>query len=95
VKKGGHRRDKTEEEASYVFKRTQHRVVLSIHGQEVAYEILNVIHFNSARKRMSVIVRTPEGLSRNLSSSISRQTLDEFERFFGSTFTWVPRPFFF
>lgn len=42
-------------------KKTQHKVVLSIHGEKVTYEILNVVHFTSARKRMSVIVRTPEG----------------------------------
>ncbi|KAK0176171.1 hypothetical protein PV328_000332 [Microctonus aethiopoides] len=30
-------------------------------GERLRYEILNVIEFTSARKRMSVIVRTPEG----------------------------------
>jgi magnesium-transporting ATPase (P-type) len=30
-------------------------------GQEKKYEVLNVMEFTSARKRMSVVVRTPEG----------------------------------
>ena len=30
-------------------------------GERFRYEILNVIEFTSARKRMSVIVKTPEG----------------------------------
>jgi len=30
-------------------------------GETLRYEILNVIEFTSARKRMSVVVRTPEG----------------------------------
>lgn len=30
-------------------------------GERLRYEILNVIEFTSARKRMSVIVKTPEG----------------------------------
>jgi len=30
-------------------------------GETLRYEILNVIEFTSARKRMSVIVKTPEG----------------------------------
>jgi len=32
-------------------------------GQEEVYEILNVLEFNSTRKRMSVIVRTLRGES--------------------------------
>lgn len=30
-------------------------------GERLRYEILNVIEFTSARKRMSVIVKTPDG----------------------------------
>jgi len=30
-------------------------------GQEEVYEVLNVLEFNSTRKRMSVVIRTPEG----------------------------------
>eukprot|EP01127_Copromyxa_protea_P016071 TRINITY_DN4718_c0_g1_i2.p1 TRINITY_DN4718_c0_g1~~TRINITY_DN4718_c0_g1_i2.p1 ORF type:complete len:1147 (+),score=193.04 TRINITY_DN4718_c0_g1_i2:144-3443(+) len=40
--------------------RTQNKVVLNVHGKLDTYEILNVIHFTSSRKRMSVIVRTPD-----------------------------------
>jgi len=30
-------------------------------GEEIRYKLLNVIEFDSTRKRMSVIVRTPDG----------------------------------
>lgn len=33
----------------------------SLTGQVSKYELLNVIEFTSTRKRMSVVVRTPEG----------------------------------
>lgn len=47
----------------YVFKtRTPTSVEITALGETLSYEILNVIEFTSARKRMSVIVRTPEGL---------------------------------
>ncbi|XP_060800774.1 probable phospholipid-transporting ATPase IA isoform X1 [Amyelois transitella] len=50
--------------ASYGFvfeTRTPDSVVIRAAGQEETYKILNVIDFTSARKRMSVIVRTPKG----------------------------------
>ena len=34
---------------------------VNIHGRTVEYEILNVCEFNSTRKRMSTIVRAPDG----------------------------------
>ena len=34
--------------------------LLRENNKEVAYQLLNVIEFDSARKRMSVIVRTPD-----------------------------------
>ncbi|KAH0831015.1 Ca-transporting ATPase [Lanmaoa asiatica] len=36
-------------------------VFVSIQGQTVEYEILNVCEFNSTRKRMSTVVRAPDG----------------------------------
>ncbi|XP_043269148.1 probable phospholipid-transporting ATPase IA isoform X4 [Venturia canescens] len=46
----------------YVFDtRTPAYVEIVALGERLRYEILNVIEFTSARKRMSVIVRTPEG----------------------------------
>jgi len=33
-------------------------MILNIQGYEVKYKLLNVIEFTSARKRMTVIVRT-------------------------------------
>jgi phospholipid-transporting ATPase len=41
--------------------RTPEGVVVSALGQEERYEVLNVLEFNSTRKRMSVIVRCPGG----------------------------------
>ncbi|KAF9228273.1 phospholipid-translocating P-type ATPase [Gyrodon lividus] len=36
-------------------------VFVNIHGQSAEYEILNVCEFNSTRKRMSTVVRAPDG----------------------------------
>eukprot|EP00050_Salpingoeca_kvevrii_P002287 m.190317 g.190317 ORF g.190317 m.190317 type:complete len:1160 (+) comp10581_c0_seq1:297-3776(+) len=41
--------------------RTPEGVTINALGQEEYYEVLNVLEFNSTRKRMSVIVRTPNG----------------------------------
>lgn len=47
---------------NYVFDtRTPSYVEIVALGETLRYEILNVIEFTSARKRMSVVVRTPEG----------------------------------
>lgn len=47
---------------NYVFDtRTPTYVEIIALGKTLRYEILNVIEFTSARKRMSVVVRTPEG----------------------------------
>jgi len=36
-------------------------VFVSINGREREYQVLNILEFNSTRKRMSSIIRTPEG----------------------------------
>lgn len=41
--------------------RSPETVFINALGKEERYEILNVLEFNSTRKRMSVIVRTPTG----------------------------------
>jgi len=41
--------------------RTPQKCFINALGKEECYEILNVLEFNSTRKRMSVIVRTPSG----------------------------------
>jgi magnesium-transporting ATPase (P-type) len=41
--------------------RTPNSITIDADGQEETYELLNVLEFNSTRKRMSVIVRTPQG----------------------------------
>ncbi|KAK9305516.1 hypothetical protein QLX08_003517 [Tetragonisca angustula] len=47
---------------NYVFDtRTPSCVEIVALGERLRYEILNVIEFTSARKRMSVIIKTPEG----------------------------------
>jgi len=40
--------------------RTQRGVILNIQGARKEYEVLNILEFNSSRKRMSAIVRLPE-----------------------------------
>ncbi|XP_026863862.1 phospholipid-transporting ATPase IB isoform X1 [Electrophorus electricus] len=41
--------------------RTPHSVIIEARGEEMTYELLNVLEFSSNRKRMSVVVRTPTG----------------------------------
>lgn len=41
--------------------RTTKNVTVNVLGTEQSYELLNILEFNSTRKRMSVIVRTPSG----------------------------------
>uniref|UniRef100_A0A672G7P8 Phospholipid-transporting ATPase n=1 Tax=Salarias fasciatus TaxID=181472 RepID=A0A672G7P8_SALFA len=41
--------------------RTPHSVIIEARGKEMSYELLNVLEFSSNRKRMSVVVRTPDG----------------------------------
>eukprot|EP00026_Physarum_polycephalum_P000972 Phypoly_transcript_00973.p1 GENE.Phypoly_transcript_00973~~Phypoly_transcript_00973.p1 ORF type:complete len:1149 (+),score=209.12 Phypoly_transcript_00973:246-3692(+) len=41
--------------------KTTKTVTVTVQGKQLTYEVLNVLEFNSTRKRMSVIVRTPEG----------------------------------
>ena len=41
--------------------RTTKGIKLSVFGKEETYEILKVVEFSSARKRMTIIVRGPEG----------------------------------
>ncbi|KAH6937135.1 hypothetical protein HPB50_025756 [Hyalomma asiaticum] len=49
-------------EVGFVFTtRTPTHVTVNIFGSNEQYEILNVIEFTSTRKRMSVVVRTPQG----------------------------------
>lgn len=45
----------------YVFHtRTPKSVIISALGNDEEYEVLSIIEFTSARKRMSVIVRAPD-----------------------------------
>ncbi|XP_042883208.1 probable phospholipid-transporting ATPase IA isoform X4 [Penaeus japonicus] len=49
-------------ELGFVFEtRTPEHCIVDVLGTKEKYEILNVLEFTSQRKRMSVIVRTPEG----------------------------------
>ncbi|KAI8922887.1 hypothetical protein BC831DRAFT_58074 [Entophlyctis helioformis] len=48
--------------AGFVFERREmNRMVVNVLGKRMAVEVLNVLEFNSARKRMSVIVRRDSG----------------------------------
>ncbi|KAH8096781.1 calcium transporting ATPase [Cristinia sonorae] len=50
------------EQLGYQFHTRKPRsVFINVQGQSLEYEILNVCEFNSTRKRMSVVVRTPDG----------------------------------
>lgn len=42
--------------------RAADHITIQINGKEIQYELLNILEFNSNRKRVSVIVRTPEGM---------------------------------
>ncbi|KAL1918098.1 uncharacterized protein VTP21DRAFT_3364 [Calcarisporiella thermophila] len=41
--------------------RRPNSITVSLNGREVEYELLNICEFNSTRKRMSAIIRDPEG----------------------------------
>lgn len=46
----------------FVFsKRFPSSIVVSVDGRDITYDILNVLEFTSDRRRMSVVVRDPEG----------------------------------
>eukprot|EP00743_Colponemidia_sp_Colp-15_P004663 GILK01005024.1.p1 GENE.GILK01005024.1~~GILK01005024.1.p1 ORF type:complete len:1174 (-),score=231.08 GILK01005024.1:215-3736(-) len=45
----------------YFHTRTENGVVVNMMGEDVSFEILNVLEFNSDRKRMSVIARGSDG----------------------------------
>lgn len=46
----------------FVFlRRTHDHITISVQGKEQEYHVLNILEFNSDRKRMSVIVRCPDG----------------------------------
>ncbi|KAI8908590.1 hypothetical protein EDD86DRAFT_191661 [Gorgonomyces haynaldii] len=45
-----------------LLKRNKSKMTIEFLGQEQEFAILDVIEFDSARKRMSVVVRTPEGI---------------------------------
>ena len=40
---------------------THHGIKLNVLGEEIEYEVLNTLEFNSTRKRMSSIIRMPDG----------------------------------
>ena len=49
-------------ELGFVFStRTPDYVIIDAMGQKETYDVLNVLEFTSTRKRMSVVVRMPDG----------------------------------
>lgn len=44
-----------------VMGRTRDGIILNVMGKEIEYTVLNTLEFNSARKRMSAIIRMPDG----------------------------------
>ncbi|KAF9583570.1 hypothetical protein BGW38_009159, partial [Lunasporangiospora selenospora] len=52
----------TARDVGFVFLEKQGpKMILEIMGQPRTYEVLNILEFNSTRKRMSIILRPPEG----------------------------------
>ena len=45
----------------FFFRRTNTTVLVREGGADAEFEILNILEFDSTRKRMSIICRTPEG----------------------------------
>lgn len=41
--------------------RTNEGLILNVMGKDIEYEVLNTLEFNSTRKRMSAVVRMPDG----------------------------------
>lgn len=37
------------------------QIIVNVHGQDISYTVLNTLEFNSTRKRMSAILRMPDG----------------------------------
>ncbi|CAJ0930447.1 unnamed protein product, partial [Mesorhabditis belari] len=51
--------------SNYVFtSRTPSSINVEVHGVRKVYDVLAIIEFTSTRKRMSILVRTPEGVIR-------------------------------
>jgi len=44
-----------------VLGRTNEGIIINVLGEDITYTILNILEFNSARKRMSAIIRMPDG----------------------------------
>ncbi|XP_047127134.1 phospholipid-transporting ATPase IB isoform X1 [Hydra vulgaris] len=76
-------------EFGFVFNtRTPTSVIININGIEEVYEILNVLEFTSTRKRMSVIVRTPDNKIKIFckgADTVILQRLSEDRRFEATT----------
>eukprot|EP01133_Synstelium_polycarpum_P016143 gene16143-19208_t len=65
----------------FVLKSREDKIVtISVHGREERYEVLNVLEFNSYRKRMSVIVRTESGQIRLYCKGADSVILERSER---------------
>ena len=45
----------------YIGRDENQRILVKVDGSIVAFDVLNIIEFNSDRKRMTIIVRTPNG----------------------------------
>lgn len=44
-----------------VIGRSNDGIIINVMGQDITYTVLNTLEFNSSRKRMSAIIRTPDG----------------------------------
>jgi magnesium-transporting ATPase (P-type) len=48
-------------DCSFVGRDEDNNILINFQGRESKYKLMNILEFNSARKRMSAIVETPEG----------------------------------
>ena len=55
-------------------------MVLEVNGQREQYEVKNVLEFTSVRKRMSVIVRFPDGSLRLISKGADSELIRRLDK---------------
>jgi len=47
--------------AEFVKRDEENNMIIKIEGKQLSYRLMNILEFNSTRKRMSVIVEDPQG----------------------------------
>jgi len=47
--------------AEFIKRDEENNMIINIRGKQLSYRLMNILEFNSTRKRMSVIVEDPQG----------------------------------